>query len=204
MIEARPSGDTLVARAAAAFTDFRDGDRAAFDDLVKMATPLLWHTVRGLGVDQVAAEDVLQNVWLSLLRHADSVREPRAVLKWLLTSTRREAWQVRQRERHGHLARQEPDGSAATGQEWDRATPPEQEPESLVLLGQRQQQLWHHVQELPPRCRALMRVIAFSDRPDYAEIASSLGMPVGSIGPTRGRCLARLHHLLDHDPAWEV
>ncbi|HEY8651998.1 MAG TPA: sigma-70 family RNA polymerase sigma factor, partial [Dermatophilaceae bacterium] len=53
-------------------------------------------------------------------------------------------------------------------------------------------------------CRALMRVIAFADRPDYAQIADSLGMPVGSIGPTRGRCLAKLHDILDHDPAWEA
>jgi DNA-directed RNA polymerase specialized sigma24 family protein len=49
-----------------------------------------------------------------------------------------------------------------------------------------------------------MRVIAFADRPDYAQIADSLGMPVGSIGPTRGRCLAKLHDILDHDPTWEA
>jgi RNA polymerase sigma factor (sigma-70 family) len=204
MIEARPSGDTLVARAAVAFADFRDGDRAAFDDLMKMVTPLLWHTVRGQGVDQVAAEDVLQTVWLSLLRHADSVRDVRTVVKWLLTSTRREAWRVRQRERNGHLTRVPLDESGGGGQDWDRATTPEQEPEALVLLGARQQQLWQHVQQLSPKCRALMRVIAFADRPDYAQIAESLGMPVGSIGPTRGRCLAKLHDILDHDPAWEL
>lgn len=204
MIEARPTGDTLVARAAVAFADFRDGDRAAFDDLMKMVTPLLWHTARGQGVDRVAAEDVLQTVWLSLLRHADSVRDPRTVVKWLLTSTRREAWRVRQRERGGHLTREPLDGSPGTGGDWDGPTAPEQEPEALVLLGQRQQLLWQHVQQLPPRCRALMRVIAFADRPDYAQIALSLGMPVGSIGPTRGRCLAKLHDILDHDPAWEA
>lgn len=204
MIEARPTGDTLVARAAVAFADFRDGDRGAFDDLMKMVTPLLWHTARGQGVDRVAAEDVLQTVWLSLLRHADSVRDPRTVVKWLLTSTRREAWRVRQRDRGGHLTRDPLDGLPGTGEDWDGPTAPEQEPEALVLLGQRQKLLWQHVQELPPRCRALMRVIAFADRPDYAQIADSLGMPVGSIGPTRGRCLAKLHNILDHDPAWEA
>ena len=204
MIEAQPTGDTLVARAAVAFADFRDGDRGAFDDLMKMVTPLLWHTARGQGVDRVAAEDVLQTVWLSLLRHADSVRDPRTVVKWLLTSTRREAWRVRQRERSGHPPRESLDGSPGTGEDWDRATAPEEEPEALVLVGQRQQRLWQHVQQLSPRCRALMRVIAFADRPDYAQIAHSLGMPVGSIGPTRGRCLAKLHDILDHDPAWEA
>ncbi|MDT4934546.1 MAG: hypothetical protein QOK11_2438, partial [Pseudonocardiales bacterium] len=47
------------------------------------------------------------------------------------------------------------------------------------------------------------RVIAFADRPDYAAVAKSLGMPVGSIGPTRGRCLAKLRLQLDSDPGWE-
>lgn len=204
MIEARPSGDTLVARAAVAFADFRDGDRAAFDDLMKMVTPLLWHTARGQGVDRVAAEDVLQTVWMSLLCHADSVRDPSTIVKWLLTSTRREAWRARRRERNSQLTREPVNGSTETGEQWDRPTTPEEEPEGLVLLGQRQERLWQHVQRLPPRCQALIRVIAFADRPDYAQIAHSLGMPVGSIGPTRGRCLAKLHDFLDRDPSWEA
>ncbi|MGN6613012.1 MAG: sigma-70 family RNA polymerase sigma factor, partial [Angustibacter sp.] len=49
---------------------------------------------------------------------------------------------------------------------------------------------------LPERCQALLRVIAFADRPDYASVAESLGMPIGSIGPTRGRCLHRLRAAL--------
>jgi RNA polymerase sigma factor (sigma-70 family) len=204
MIEAGTSGDTLVARAAAAFADFREGERAAFDDLMKMVTPLLWHTARAQGVDRVAAEDVLQTVWLSLLRHADSVREPRTVVKWLLTSTRREAWRTRQREARIAPTREQPDGWPEASQDWDRPTAPEQEPEALVLLAARQQRLWQNVQQLSPRCRTLMRVIAFADRPDYTQIAEALGMPVGSIGPTRGRCLAKLHDILDHDPAWEA
>ena len=57
--------------------------------------------------------------------------------------------------------------------------------------------------ELPERCRRLLRVIAFADRPDYAAVAEALGMPVGSIGPTRGRCLAKLRAQLAADPAWE-
>ena len=52
--------------------------------------------------------------------------------------------------------------------------------------------LWDAVDELPERCRRLLRVVAFENRPDYATLASDLGMPVGSIGPTRGRCLAKL------------
>ena len=63
--------------------------------------------------------------------------------------------------------------------------------------------LWQHIAQLSERCRALLRVIAFADRPDYAAVAEALGMPVGSIGPTRGRCLAKLRQQLANDPAWE-
>ena len=201
MIDARPSGDTLVARAAVAFADFRDGDRAAFDQLMTMVSPLLWHTVRAAGLDHAQAEDVLQTVWLTLLRHAESVRAPRTVVKWLLITTKREAWRVRRREREvAAIPASTTDGSP---EPWDRPADPAEEPGTAVELNERQQRLWQHVHSLPPRCRELMRVIAFADRPDYGHIAEALGMPVGSIGPTRGRCLAKLHDILAGDPAWE-
>lgn len=202
MIDARPSGDTLVARAAVAFADFRDGDRPAFDELMTMVTPLLWHTVRAAGLDRTQAEDVLQTAWMNLLRHADSVRDPRTVVKWLLITTKREAWRVRRRERDAvAIPASTMDGSP---EPWDRPADHSDEPETALELSEREQRLWHHVHQLPPRCRELMRVIAFADRPDYGHIAEALGMPVGSIGPTRGRCLAKLHEILAGDPAWEA
>ena len=70
------------------------------------------------------------------------------------------------------------------------------EPEDL------NRRLWTHIHALSPRCQALLRVIAYSTRPDYATISAALGMPVGSIGPTRGRCLATLRRSLASDPAW--
>ena len=69
-------------------------------------------------------------------------------------------------------------------------------------LDERQRRLWEHVKALPERCRQLLSVIAFADRPDYARLAEALGMPVGSIGPTRGRCLAKLRDVLTGDPRW--
>jgi DNA-directed RNA polymerase specialized sigma24 family protein len=80
----------------------------------------------------------------------------------------------------------------------------EASPESHVVRESGNATLWQHIGELPERCRELLRVIAFADRPDYAAIAQSLGMPVGSIGPTRGRCLAKLRAQLDADPQWEM
>lgn len=199
MIGTQPSGDTLVSRASIAFSAYQDGDRAAFDTLVKIATPLLWHTARGQGVSQVVAEDVLQTVWLNLLRSSVSVRDPQTIIKWLLTSVRREAWRARQRE---EVARNR---STGTDEELSELPlPSDGQPDAVVLRQRRQDQLWRHVQHLTPRCRALLRVIAFADRPDYGVIAESFGMPVGSIGPTRGRCLAKLRDQLARDPEWEA
>ncbi|TDE99091.1 sigma-70 family RNA polymerase sigma factor [Occultella glacieicola] len=201
MIEASP-GETLVVRASAAFERFRGGDRAAFDDLVGMLTPLLWHTSRGQGLDRTEAEDVLQTVWLSLVRSAASVRDPRTVVKWLLVTTKRESWRV-SRARGNELAHTSTPRADAETDELDRvAVPAEDLPEHVAVRNERDLRLWHHVRELSDRCRELLRVIAFADRPDYAAIAEALGMPVGSIGPTRGRCLARLRAKLSTDPGW--
>jgi RNA polymerase sigma factor (sigma-70 family) len=202
MIGTRPEGETLVHQAAHAFTAFRAGDRAALDELVGLLTPLLWHTVRAQGIDPVAAEDVVQTIWMRLLHSGDSIRDPQTVVKWLLTAARREAWRVNRRAR-SEMVRT----AALFGQEGDElsALPVRRDelPDEVVLRDSRQRVLWEHVGELSDRCRELMRVIAFADRPDYALIAESLGMPVGSIGPTRGRCLAKLRQVLASDPQWE-
>src|SRR5512134_2509232 len=94
MIAVHPDGSTLVSRATDAFARYQRGDRAALDELVETVTPLLWRTARETGLDLGASEDVVQTVWLSLLRKSGSVRDPHSVVKWLLTSARREAWRV--------------------------------------------------------------------------------------------------------------
>ena len=193
---------TLVTRASTAFAAYQAGDRFAFDTLVEVVTPLMWRTTRGAGLDPTTSEDVIQGVWLSLLRSADSVREPRTIVKWLLTATRREAWRISKRTRVDHQR------SAAvfgvdTEELMELPSAREPGPEERVIEDDRQRVLWSHVHELPERCRQLLGVIAFADKPDYAALAESLGMPVGSIGPTRGRCLAKLRDALSRDSGWE-
>lgn len=200
-VEARAGDGTLVDQATAAFERFRGGERAALDDLVALMTPVMWRTARGAGLDATTAEDVVQTVWMVLLRSSDGIRDPRSVVKWVLTSTRREAWRASRRER-GDRDR----SGAVFGVDAEEAmdlpsTAPA--PDEEVVLEERHEVLWAHVQELPERCRSLVGVIAFADRPDYAHLAEALGMPVGSIGPTRGRCLAKLRDLLARDPRWE-
>jgi RNA polymerase sigma factor (sigma-70 family) len=201
MIHADPARNSVVQRAADAFAAYRDGDRASFDELVTVLTPLLWHTVRSQGVDQVAAEDVVQTIWMRLLHSSASIRDPQTIVQWLLTAARREAWRISKRTRVEDNRRVPLPG--LDGDQADVATGPEELTDETVLREERQRRLWKHVQALPDRCRELLRVIAFADRPDYAVIAASLGMPVGSIGPTRGRCLAKLRNELMKDPQWE-
>ncbi|QNN54939.1 sigma-70 family RNA polymerase sigma factor [Nocardioides mesophilus] len=201
-METRPGGGTLVDRATAAFARYQGGEREALDELVEALTPLLWRTARGAGLDPAAAEDVVQSAWLSLLRSGATIRDPHTVVKWLLTTVRRESWRVSKRVRAD--ADRVGGVFGVDGEELmtlpDR---PETLPDETVLRSTRQRRLWEHVHRLPARCRQLVGVIAFADRPDYALLAESLGMPVGSIGPTRGRCLAKLRAELDRDPEWE-
>ena len=202
MITVHPERSTLVGRATDAFARYQAGDRPALDELVETVTPLLWRTVREVGLDTAASEDVVQTVWLSLLRKADTVRDPHSVVKWLLTSARREAWRV-----SANVRTEVGRTGAVLGVDAEETLglPERREvlPDEVVFRDDRQRRLWHHVQDLSARCRQLICVIAFADRPDYALIAESLGMPVGSIGPTRGRCLAKLRDLLAGDPQWE-
>ncbi|GAA2098254.1 sigma-70 family RNA polymerase sigma factor [Microlunatus panaciterrae] len=194
--ESRAGEDSLAGRAGRAFAAYRDGDETRMAELVRMLTPILWHTARSMRLDSQTAEDVVQSVWLVLVRKADSITEPLALLQWMLVTTKREAWRVSRIQ-----ARTRPedfDGPGAPDSDSGEAV------EDEVLRGDTDAKLWRHIEALPERCRALLRVIAFADRPDYAELAKALGMPQGSIGPTRGRCLAKLRLALSNDPAWEA
>jgi RNA polymerase sigma factor (sigma-70 family) len=188
--------DSLATRAGRLFSEYRNGNEATMADLVRMLTPILWHTARSSRLDSATAEDVLQTVWLTLVRKADTIAEPLAVLQWMVVTTKREAWRVSRTQ-----AKTRPEDMETTGTA-DRDSPDTVEDE--VIRGETQNRLWEHVELLPERCRALLRVIAFADRPDYADLAKALGMPQGSIGPTRGRCLAKLRLSLANDPSWEI
>jgi RNA polymerase sigma factor (sigma-70 family) len=170
----------------------RAGDREALSRLVVEFTPVLWQVARSAGLDQSRREDVVQTTWLRLLGSIDEIRNPATLVGWLVTVTRREAWRVSGADR-----REQPTG-ALPGEEPDPAPGPGER----LVVRERDRVLWEAVQRLTPRCRELLRVVAFVPRPDYAAVSAALGMPVGSIGPTRGRCLAKLRLLLTTDPRW--
>lgn len=195
-------GLTLGDRAAIALTEYREGNHQALGDLVREATPLLWHTVRAQGVEPDAAEDVVQSTWVALVRHADSIAEPKAVLKWLLVTAKRAAWEAVRKHRDDEKRRTElPDDSP----EHPMALPSKAPlPDAEVLRDERDRLLWMSLQKLPGRCQELLRLVSLADRPDYRYISAAIGMPMGSIGSTRGRCLAKLRTILDEqgDFSW--
>jgi len=169
--------------AASLFERWRAGESAALDDLVRLLSPMLWQVVRASGLDATTAEDVVQTTWLALVRSGESIVEPRAVAGWLCTSARREAWRVAKQS-----TRQRPVEEESIA----RRLPDEPAPENQVVLDDENARLWECLRKLPERCQRLLRIVAAEARPDYSEIAAELGMPVGSIGPTRGRCLDKL------------
>ena len=195
----RDRDDGLALRAARAVLAYRAGDRAPLAELVEVMTPLLWHTVRAQGAEPDQAEDVVQNVWLTLVREVETIRDPQATLQWMLVTARRAAWRTVRRSRD-ELVRREQDDVAT---QW-LAAPSDDVPEAVAVRDERDRVLWRHVRELPERCRQLLGLVATVDRPDYSVVSRSLGMPVGSIGPTRGRCLAKLRQALTSDPTWSL
>lgn len=158
------------------------------DELVRLMTPVLWHVVRAYGLERTLAEDVVQTTWLQLVRGHGSIADPRAVSAWLTTTARREAWKVG--KAHGRVDTTDAD-------DLDALLPEQVSAEDHATIGDENRRLWLAVQRLAERCQRLLRVIAFDDRPDYARIAADLAMPIGSIGPTRNRCLAKLRALLE-------
>ena len=166
---------------------WRTGDATAVDELVRVMTPVLWQVVRAYGHDQQSSQDIIQATWVGFVRLHQTIEDPKAVASWLITSARRGALDHTRRSRRAEpvedadLAARLPDVASA---------------ETVALLDDEAAHLWRAVAGLDERCRKLVRIVAFQDRPDYAAISQDLQMPVGSIGPTRARCLGKLRTAL--------
>ncbi|WP_447005381.1 RNA polymerase sigma factor [Saccharothrix isguenensis] len=175
-------------RHAACVVAARDGDRRALDVLIADLTPLVWHVARGHGLDRNTAEDVVQTVWLALLRHLDRLIEPRALAGWLVVATRREA------QRTWTPARRE---AALSDELAEQLESQYGLPEDAALVDDRDHRLWRAFGRLSQKCQELLRLTVLAGRAEYRAVAEALSMPRGSIGPTRGRCLTTLRTHLD-------
>ena len=177
---------------AAAFTAWRSGQPDALEELVRLLSPVLWQITRATGLDRASAEDVVQNTWLKLVDHAETIENPVAVAGWLCTTARRDAWRVSKATRRE---------VAADDESLSWALPAAEGPEDGVVLADEQARLRVCLSRISERCQALLRMLAAGPRPEYAEVSEALDMPIGSIGPTRARCLEKLRTELVNEGA---
>jgi RNA polymerase sigma factor (sigma-70 family) len=182
------SGDDRRAYVALLVDRAREGQMDAAAELVTELSPMLWHVARAAGLGLADAEDVVQTVWLRLMSKLDTIRTPAALTSWLVITARHEAWHVRAAAR-----RQQPADS-----EWLMSIPDTGlGAEENVILREEHRQLHGALRGLSERCQELLRIVAFVPRPDYDSVAAKLGMPRGSVGPTRSRCLDKLRSALN-------
>jgi RNA polymerase sigma factor (sigma-70 family) len=174
----------------------RDGDRSAWDLIVERYSGLVWSVARAHRLGPSDAADVFQTTWLRLVEHIDRIREPEHLGGWLSATARHEALRllrVGSRETLADDIGERADADPVRAE-------PMPSPESVVLATERRAEVLLAMGRLSPRCQTLLRLLATDPAPSYAEVSEALDMPVGSIGPTRGRCLQHLRDLLESPP----
>jgi len=167
----------LVTRAAGS-------DQDAWNELVERYSPLVWTICLRYELSNHDIEDVGQTVWLLLVEQLGKLREPAALPGWLATTTQRECLRVVTAARRS----QQRGTRLDDGDQFVDDAMIEEE----ILIAERNATLRAAFAELPSHCRQLLAML-FADPPrSYSEISATLGIPVGSIGPQRARCLERL------------
>jgi RNA polymerase sigma factor (sigma-70 family) len=182
--EERPAGlnVALVVRCAA------EGDQRAWERLVELYGRLVWAMTREFRLDESDAADVVQTTWMRLLEHIDRLDHPERVGSWLAATARNEC--LRGLAGRKRLVLVEDDVTLMT----DVARGPEVD--ERLLADERAQAVRGALAHLPARWQRLLQLLMADPPASYAEISDQLGIPIGSIGPTRGRCLETLRGLL--------
>lgn len=165
------------------------GDQEAWDEIVSRHNGLLWAVARAYRLGQADAADAVQTTWLRLLEHLDRIQDPDRLGGWLVTTLRRECLGILRRAKRERLNA----GDDAALDLADGADPVD----ARLLLLERDAALWEAFSRMPERCQRLLRVLVATPQPSYDEVSVALDMPIGSIGPTRARCLNRLRLLLE-------
>ncbi len=166
----------------------RGGDQRAWDAIVERFAPLVWSICRRYRLNAADADDAGQAVWLQLVDQIGRIRDPAALPGWLATTTRRECGRLvraaRRAQPSGYVldAGAIPDERAATAADDE------------LLASERHAALRQALAQLPASCRDLLALLAEDPPLPYAQISARLGVPVGSIGPSRSRCLDKLRN----------
>jgi RNA polymerase sigma factor (sigma-70 family) len=176
---------------AALFGGLVSRDPGAWSRLIDRFGPLVKTVALRAGARGPDLDDVLQATWATLLKHAPAIEKPASLSSWIATTASREAWRQKQR-------RQQLEGAGeARARALGRPDLESPEPEFDLIELERAQVLRDGLAELGERCRALLEALFLArEAPAYADLARQLGLPIGSLGPTRARCLAKLEALL--------
>jgi RNA polymerase sigma factor (sigma-70 family) len=180
--DATPTPAELVERAM-------HGDRQAWEQLVDLYSGLVWAVTRHFRLSDADAADVTQTTWLRLLEHIDRLNDASRVGPWLATTARRECLRtVAQRRR-----------VVPTDDEtqFERLDGTDAGLDASMLAAERCETVNAALARLPQRWREIMTLLTSDPPTPYEEISARLGVPIGSIGPTRRRCLRRLEVLLE-------
>ena len=176
----RPPSDAAelerVVHAAAA------GNPMAWSDLIERFSVRIRAVARRHRLSAHDIDDVVQCTWITLHRHIDGIRDPSAIGAWLETTARHESLKILRR-----IQREEPTVFDADSDEALAATD-----ETGIDAGEQRTAVLSALERLPRRQRELLMMLISDPAPSYDQISRALGMPVGSIGPTRGRAVARL------------
>lgn len=168
------------------------GDGEAWNQIVERYARLVWSIARGFALSAADAADVSQTTWLRLVEHLGRLQDPERLGGWLATTARHECFRVL-RKNGREVVGADSDIDLESG---------EPTPEAVILSNERDRLLWQSLGEIPQRCQVLLRALATEPPPSYQDVSAALGMPIGSIGPTRARCLDHLKkRLLVHEAA---
>ena len=165
------------------------GDKRAWERLVDKFGRLIWSITRDFKLSESDAADVFQTTWMRLVEHVHRLQHPDRVGSWLAATARNECLRCLASHKRVVLATEDTtfDGPADHEPEIDEA----------LLADERAEIVRQAMTQLPHRWQRLLQMLMSDPPVSYAEISDELGLPVGSIGPTRGRCLARLRVLLE-------
>jgi len=162
-----------------------EGDQRAWDELVGRFGGLVWSIARGYRLGALT-DDVVQTVWLRLAENCDRIRDPERLAAWLATTTRNEALRVSTKQAR----------TSSVGDLPERADPGASSLDEIVTDDDTLRHVLHGFAQLPAKDQELLRLLCTVPPLDYATIGAMLGRPIGSIGPSRDRAIAKLRKLL--------
>ncbi|GAC1446331.1 MAG: sigma-70 family RNA polymerase sigma factor [Pyrinomonadaceae bacterium] len=174
------------------------GDSRAWETLVTRFQRLIFTIPRRAGLDEDMAAEVFQEVFTTLFEKINDIERPEKLQAWLVTTARRKTWRIINRERIFQRAKKPDDEDDAEHGEFENLPDAALLPDEVLMRLEEQHGVRTAVAALDERCRKLLTLLFYQDEPPpYANIAAAVGVPEGSIGPTRARCLGKLLKLLE-------